>query len=185
MGIALLVKKCIDKTSQIYRKRVVAEYTHSDVSTLRILGSVDIVNPNVKFGKNVILFNNITIFGDGPVEIGDYTCIGANTLIYGSASGGVKIGAHTQIAALSYIIDTDHGTNAGTLIQNQPNTVAPIEIGNDVWIAAGAKILKGSIISDGAIVGAQSVVKGYVPSNAIVAGVPAKIIKYREDDNNE
>ena len=178
MGIALLVKKCIDKTCQIYRKRVVAEYTHSDVSTLRILGSVDIVNPNVKFGKNVILFNNITIFGDGPVEIGDYTCIGANTLIYASASGGVKI-------ALSYIIDTDHGTNAGTLIQNQPNTVAPIEIGNDVWIAAGAKILKGSIISDGAIVGAQSVVKGYVPSNAIVAGVPAKIIKYRKDDNHE
>ena len=33
--------------------------------------------------------------------------------------------------------------------------------------------------------GAQSVVKGYVPSNAIVAGVPAKIIKYRKDDNHE
>lgn len=185
MGIALLIRKIKDKTSQIYRKKVVKEYTHSDVSTLRILGSLDLVNPNVKFGKHVILFNNITIFGDGPVEIGDYTCIGANTLIYASATGGVKIGANTSIAAQSYIIDQDHGINAETLIQKQPNTVSPIEIGNDVWIAAGAKILKGSRISDGAIIGAQAVVKGYIPPYAIAAGVPAKIIKYREGYKHE
>lgn len=92
----------------------------------------------------------------------------------------MKIGAHTNIAAGCYIIDMDHGINAGIEIDKQENTVAPVKIGDDVWIAAGAKILKGTIISDGAIVAAQAVVKGYVPSNAIVAGVPAKIIKYRK-----
>lgn len=56
----------------------------------------------------------------------------------------------------------------------------PIRIGEDVWIAAGCKILKGSVINDGAIIGAGSVVKGMIPKNGIAVGVPAKVKKYRE-----
>ena len=94
--------------------------------------------------------------------------------------GGVTIGKNTLIAAQSYIIDTDHGTHAGELIRNQQNTVAPVSIGEDVWIAAGGKILKGSQIHDGAIIGAASLVKGEIPANAIAVGVPAKVKKIRE-----
>ena len=54
-----------------------------------------------------------------------------------------------------------------------------IEIGNDVWIAAGAHILRGVKIGDGAVIAANSVVTKDVPPYAIVAGVPAKILKYR------
>lgn len=84
-----------------------------------------------------------------------------------------------MIAAQCYIIDMDHGIKSGELIRNQNNTVSPVVIGEDVWIAAGAKILKGSVIQDGAIIGAQSVVKGEIPENAVVVGVPARVIKYR------
>ena len=52
-------------------------------------------------------------------------------------------------------------------------------IGNDVWIAAGAIIRQGVIIGDGAVIGANSFVNADVPPYAIVAGSPAKIIKYR------
>lgn len=97
--------------------------------------------------------------------------------------GGVKIGSNAMIAAQCYIIDTDHGIKAGKLMRQQENTVSPIVIGDDVWVAAGAKILKGSVLGDGCIIGAQAVVKGQIPSNAIAAGVPAKIMKYRS--NNE
>jgi acetyltransferase-like isoleucine patch superfamily enzyme len=55
----------------------------------------------------------------------------------------------------------------------------PIEIKNDVWIGAHSVILSGAVIDNGAIVAANSVVTGYVPPYAIVAGSPAKVIKYR------
>ncbi len=53
------------------------------------------------------------------------------------------------------------------------------KIGNDVWIGAKATILGGVSIGDGAVIGAGSVVTKDVPAYAIVAGVPARIIKYR------
>lgn len=52
-------------------------------------------------------------------------------------------------------------------------------IGNDVWIAAGAHVLRGVKVSDGAVIAANAVVTKNVPPYAIVAGVPAKIVKYR------
>ena len=119
-------------------------------------------------------------FGDGEIEIGDNVDIGNGTIIYASKfGGGVSIGSNSMIAAQCYIIDMDHGTHKDDLIRNQNNTVKAISIGEDVWIAAGCKILKGSIVGDGAVIGAQSVVKGEILSNAIAVGVPAKVKKYR------
>lgn len=54
-----------------------------------------------------------------------------------------------------------------------------IAIGNDVWIGANASVLPGIVIGDGAVIGAGSVVTKNIPPYAIVAGNPAKIIKYR------
>lgn len=57
-----------------------------------------------------------------------------------------------------------------------------VEIGNDVWIGGNAVILRGVTIGDGAIVGAGAVVTKDVPPYAIVGGVPAKIIRFRFDE---
>ena len=84
-----------------------------------------------------------------------------------------------MIAGQCYIIDMDHGIQVGELIQKQPNQVEAIDIGQDVWIAAGVKVLKGSVIRDGAILGAQSLVKGSISENSIAVGIPAKEIKKR------
>ncbi len=86
-----------------------------------------------------------------------------------------------MIAAQCYIIDTDHGTEAGTLIRNQNNTVAPIVIGEDVWIAANSTVLKGSRIEDGAVIGAKSLVKGHVDANSISVGIPVRHLKFRSE----
>ena len=58
----------------------------------------------------------------------------------------------------------------------------PIHIGNDVWIGDGVFVKNGVTIGDGAVLGARSVVTKDVPPYAIVAGVPAKIIRYRFDE---
>lgn len=58
-----------------------------------------------------------------------------------------------------------------------------INIGNDVWISAGAHILRGVNVGDGAVIAANAVVTKDVPPFAVVAGVPAKIIKFRFSDS--
>ncbi len=58
-----------------------------------------------------------------------------------------------------------------------------VSVGNDVWIGYGSTILSGVTIGDGAIVAAGSVVVNDVPSYAVVGGVPARVIKYRFDDD--
>jgi acetyltransferase-like isoleucine patch superfamily enzyme len=74
----------------------------------------------------------------------------------------------------------DHGVEAKKLIRMQDNNVEAIEIGDDVWIAAGCKILRGSRIENGAVIGANSLVKGIIPSGMVALGSPAKAIKKRK-----
>lgn len=64
-------------------------------------------------------------------------------------------------------------------IEGHPASKGDIIIGNDVWVGRDAMILSGVNIGDGAVVAARSVVTKNVPAYAVVAGQPARIIKYR------
>lgn len=176
----LFIDRIIQKIIRSYRKKVFRKKIQCPHKNFTLVGKVNLINTNLKLGKNVTIYPDVTFFGDGLIEISDNVDIGQGTVIYSSKEGGVQIGAHSMIAAQCYIIDTDHGISAAKLISEQPNSVSPISIGEDVWIAAGVKILKGSVINDGAVIGASSLVKGSIESNAIAVGIPAKIKKYRE-----
>ncbi|EIJ1651687.1 hypothetical protein LH909_004307 [Escherichia coli] len=85
-----------------------------------------------------------------------------------------------MIAAYSCFYSFNHGVVLNTIpMKNQPLEKKGIKIKNDVWIGAHSVILDGVTINDGAVVAAGAVVTKDVPENAIVAGVPAKILKYR------
>lgn len=119
----------------------------------------------------------------GFVRIGSSCSINPGTQIYGT--GGVTIGDHVMIAGQAAIVAFSHGyaSNGVPMIQ-QPNSAKGICIESDVWIGAGAKVLDGVTIGSGAVIGAGSVVRHDVEPRAIVAGVPARLIRYREPDEH-
>jgi acetyltransferase-like isoleucine patch superfamily enzyme len=122
-----------------------------------------------------------------PVENNSYIRIGHHTFIshysnLRTGGGVIEIGNHVLIAQYVTLIAVGHGTKAGVLIGDQPPPTIwrDIRIGNDVWIGASSVILPGVTIGDGAVIGAGSVVYGDVPSNAIMIGNPARLLRYRE-----
>lgn len=178
MNLILLFDRLKNKIRRSYREYIFKCRTGYKV---HLVGNVTLINTNLKIGRNVTLYPGVMLFGDGRIEIGDNVDIGNNTIIYASKfGGGVTIGDDSLIAAQCYIIDVDHGIKTGCLIRNQDNTVSPISIGKDCWIAANCTILKGTKIGDGAVIGAKSLVKGAIEGNSISVGIPAKHLKFRE-----
>lgn len=149
---------------------------------------------DVKLGKNVRLSNFINLYG---CEIGDETKIGAFVEIQKNASIGsrCKISSHTFICEGVLIEDNvfighcvtfinDSYPRATTLDGNlQTETDWKVErtvIRKGASIGSGATILSNTSIGENAIVGAGSVVTKDVPPNSIVAGNPAKVLRYIE-----
>jgi len=102
-----------------------------------------------------------------------------STIIEGSAlldklyPNGIHIGANTLIAGGAVILSHDHCKRVG---DNQPYLVDTY-IGNNCFIAVNAIVLPGVKIGDEVIVGAGAVVTKDIPSNSVVAGNPAKILR--------
>lgn len=104
-------------------------------------------------------------------EVGKYCSISWNTSIGGGSHNYHNVSMYTD-----YWFERVFGLSKR---ENEINKNKKTIIGNDVWIAAGAHVLRGIHIGDGAVVAANAVVTKDVPPYAIVAGVPARIIKYR------
>lgn len=135
----------------------------------------------VFLGDRVMLKEGVMIcptHAEAAIIIGDWTTVGHSTFIFSKSK--ISIGDNCLIAPFCYFVDSDHGTDLGSLMNQQPMVTDPIVIGNDVWLGTGVVVTKGVTIGDGAIVAAKSVVTKDVPSNAIFAGAPAKLVRYRE-----
>lgn len=116
-------------------------------------------------------------------RLGDFGFIGAGCTIYPNVEAGRFLLMAPQVA----IIGADHEfRKLGTPIcfsgrQSLPST----RIGDDVWIGMRAQIMVGVEIGHGAVIASSAVVTRDVPPFAIVAGVPAKVVGYRFDNESE
>jgi acetyltransferase-like isoleucine patch superfamily enzyme len=115
---------------------------------------------------------------EGVVEIGAKTVMGQECTI--SAFQHVKIGRECVIADRVMFIDFDHGVvEVERPIRLQGIYKRDVNVGNNVWIGYGACILRGVTVGDNAIIGTNSVVTKDVPPNAVVGGLPARLIRMR------
>lgn len=115
----------------------------------------------IEIGKNVFFNRNVIVACRQRVVIGEDTVIGPNVVIY----------------------DHDHRFDANGRVKesaNQPYKLGDVIIGKNVWLGAGAVILRGSIIGDNAIIAAGAVVKGNIPSGVLVRRENNNIIEKLE-----
>lgn len=142
----------------------------------RIAGKLmfDFCGNNVDIGRKISFSKN--------VSLGHRSSIGDEAFIIGK----LVIGDDVMVAARCAFIGSNHNIDRTDVPMNrQGGTDEPIAIGNDVWVGYGSKIMAGVSVGNGAVIAAGSVVTHDVPEYAVVGGVPAKIIRYRNEGKNE
>jgi acetyltransferase-like isoleucine patch superfamily enzyme len=135
----------------------------------------------IRFGRFVWIGDGTKIrCHEGEVEIGSKTVMGQECTI--SAYQRVRIGEQCVIADRAMFIDFDHGVvEVERPIRLQGIYKRDVVVGSNVWIGYGACILRGVSVGDNAIIGTNSVVTRDVPANAVVGGVPARVLRMREE----
>ena len=118
-------------------------------------------------------------FGRPELVIGDGTFVGHGCGF--SVGRSVRIGRHCLFASFVHVQDMDgHPLDAARRRAGEPTppeSIAPVVIGDDVWVGTSALILKGVTVGDRAIVAAHAVVTKDVPPDTVVAGNPARVVK--------
>lgn len=161
---------------------------------------INYISKEAKVGKNTKLNAPVRLVGTANVkhscDVGNYTFINSGTTLF----PGTKMGKFCSIGKNCELGAFDHPTTwlSSSAVQynlklhfpdyvedfDQKKIVRPKEtiFGNDVWVGSLAVVKRGLNIGDGAIIAGGSVVVRDVPPYAIVGGVPAKVLKYRFEE---
>jgi acetyltransferase-like isoleucine patch superfamily enzyme len=116
---------------------------------------------------------------EGEVHIGAKTVMGQECTI--SAFQHVSIGRECIVADRVMLIDFDHGVvETDRPVREQGIYKRDVRVGHNVWMGYGACVLRGVTIGDNAIVGTSTVVTKDVEPNAVVGGVPARVLRMRD-----
>jgi len=119
----------------------------------------------------------LTVTPGATLEIGDGTVMSGFCVL--SAARRVVLGRKVLLGRNVYIADHNHGhTRPGVPIMDQPlEDLAPVSVGDGAWLGQNAVILPGSRIGAGAVVGANSVVRGDVPDHHVAIGAPSRVVR--------
>lgn len=147
-----------------------AAYSHASQRGRLHLGE------GVSFAPNVSFRNAERIWIGAGSHLGEHSVIWA-----GNTSGTIRLGRKCLLGPRVTITASNYGIERGTPVMDQAKIERDIIIGDDVWLGAGAVVVAGVRIGNGAVVGAGAVVTKDVPENAVVGGVPARVIGERPE----
>lgn len=169
--------------SYVERGAVVKGKVHLGARTYIASGAQLIANEggSITIGSDCSVLTGaiISCYG-GDIVIGSRVGINPYAVLYGH--GGLNIGDNVLIACHTVIIPANHNFGDLTLpIQDQGLTCKGIRIEEDVWLAAGVRVLDGVTIGKGSVVGAGSVVVRDLAPNGIYVGVPATLLRSRQE----
>jgi acetyltransferase-like isoleucine patch superfamily enzyme len=131
------------------------------------------IGDGVTLGRGVI----ISVSKDACLSLGDNVRIGSYVII--GAEESIVLQDRAGVAEFSSVRDHDHDVAASSMRWGGVVS-SPIVLGADCWVARGVAVLRGSMIGADAIIGANAVVRGEIPANALAAGIPARVVRYRE-----
>lgn len=117
----------------------------------------------VNIGEGCFFNSGCAVVSKESVLIGDYTSFGPNTVVY----------------------DHDHNIKSSLSIHDSGFVTSPVSIGKNVWVGANCVILRGTILGDGCVVGAGSVIKGVYPPDTVIIQKREESVRIRENINGE
>jgi len=157
-------------------------------------------------GHNVVFESGVLVFHPENIEIGDNVYVGHHSILKGyyrnkmligsgtwigqqcffHSAGGLTIGCNVGIGPAVKIITSYHSEGAIDLpILHSPVEFSPVVIGDNCDVGVGAIILPGVMIGVGVQIGAGAVVTHSLENYAVVAGVPARVLRYRSGASHE
>lgn len=166
-----LVLSVLDPRAWAHLLKVVNYYNYSHVAPLRkiTLGPGAQISPNVAFAN------------PERIVIGARAHLGVRSILWaGHTKARILIGDDLLLGPEVMMTAAGYRYNDGAPVTDQAMDEADIVIGNDVWIGTRAVLLPGARIEDGAIIGANSVVRGTIPNGAIAVGSPARVVGQRQ-----
>ena len=183
MGFLKLLRIFKRMILQAYKDQRIKDDLFKKFPTIKIDGKIDISGPlsNLHLGENVRFYNNIILHlggmdwcqEKGCIEIGDNSFIYQNCVIYGAGPYGVIIGKNFSCSQGTHIFASvvDYRKDYNCHI------FKPVRIGDNVMIFTNVVIGPGVKIGDNAVIASGSVVLSDVPSNVLVGGAPARVLR--------
>lgn len=149
-------------------------------------GSKFINTQSIRFGLNVSIGENCIFNSElGRIQCEDHASFNDRVILNASVGGSIVIGNNTLVGPGVMMFTANHVfMNPHRLIREQGHITADVIIGEDCWLGAGAIILPGVRIGNGAVIGAGSVVTRDILPYAVAGGVPAAAIKPRQACND-
>jgi acetyltransferase-like isoleucine patch superfamily enzyme len=160
-------------------------FFHKGVSSFSLVDNISMIHKKAKINYGVKIYDS---------KIGAYTYIGPKSEIVSADVGKfcsiaqncyIGLASHSikNISTSPIFTSKKNGTGHTWTDHNYFTETSRVIIGNDVWIGVHVTIIGGIKIGNGAIIGTGSIVTKDIPDYAVAAGVPAKVIKYRFENN--
>lgn len=167
-----LIVSLMDPRCYFHVLRIVHYYGYSHVRERR----------RITIGDGSRLAPNISFRNAERIAIGRGCHVGERCYLWaGDSSGRISFGDNVSLAPEVFITASDYQFAAGQPFRSQPRKERDVTVGNDVWLGTRVVVTAGVTIGDGCIVGAGAVVTKDLPSGSIAVGIPAKVIRMRED----